>query len=370
MKTLKLSLYLLLFSCSSYAADSQKNYTLVIGSNRATETDESDFIKKLWHDEHALLDYRDRPDIITMDIQQAVNPGHHIIGDAATLDLSQMGTAGITTLYFERPWTFEKRLEEKDQRMALEANPVAKQLKHLLSSIPSVKKVVVEWHPFVVRLVHYKGNEQELVEYQELLSLRKANPFTGFFDAQLSLAATFLALNRENISELYSPSFLEEAKKLVPSIQKCINFYASKGFKKNSINKKLILETEIMQLIYKNTNEIDSFTIAAHPSIEIDSFNRSVDHIGLIKKDDTITYHKLISKQKPVKKAESYTIIPANAVALGTLYYFLWSDITVEMNKDAAIGAMKDLGLTNVTLQRAGGESKRENVWLLSGERQ
>lgn len=37
------------------------------------------------------------------------------------------------------------------------------------------------------------------------------------------------------------------------------------------------------------------------------------------------------------------------------------------MNREPAIATMKNLGLTDVNLQRTDGESGRENVWILSG---
>jgi len=117
-----------LFDCSTYAADAQK-IILVVGSNRATKTHEPDFIRKLWHDEQVSLDYADRSDIITMDIQQAVNPGLHIVGDAAAVDPSNINTissaslSAITTLYLERPWTLEKRLIKNDQNKAIQPIP-------------------------------------------------------------------------------------------------------------------------------------------------------------------------------------------------------------------------------------------------------
>ena len=345
------------------AADKRK--LMVIGSNRADQSDEADFAKKMWGEEHTLLTYGDDPNTVTLDIRPAVNPGKHIIGDAARIDPSTLGT--VITLYLERPWTYDNNMIQTDTMVAIQTNTVAQYIHNLLPILSRGGKVIIEWHPFISRMRCYTGKETQFVEDPVILSFKNANPFTGFFDRYLSLAATCLALNKD-ISEHYHESFIAEARKIVPTIQKYINFYVSQGFSRNNIIKKLILETEILRLVYQSSNNIEYIRMPVYPWEELTLFNAKVDHIGLVNGDGTTEYVKLVEKNKSVKQADNYKTILKNTIGTGTIYYFLWSDIAVETNKDAAIECLKTFSLTDITLTRGTScYNNRKNVHLLSG---
>lgn len=352
-------------------ADLQKaRCILVVGSCRNSESQEPYFVKTLWQESPDKLTYTNRENVITIDIQGAKNPGYHIVADAATIDCSQL--KDITTLYLERPITFQSALVETNLIEAIHTNTVADYIKNLLPALSQGNKIIVEWHPFIARLHLYTGMEKQYVENPDLIKSKKTNPFTGFFDTMLSLIATRLAINAD-LLQTYEPSFIEEAQKLVPFIQRFRSFYVAQGFKINEINKKLLLETEILYHIYnedKKQNNVETIQIPVDPADTLTEFNTKVDHVYLITHSGKKGI-KLTQKNDPIKNAKKYVYFSKKQISFGTLYYFLWSDIAVETNKNEAIECLRNLGLTNITLERgASPYNHRKNVWLFSGFKQ
>jgi hypothetical protein len=78
--------------------------SLVVGSVRDKQSDETTFAKDIWEEKNANLSYCDRNDIITMDVKAAGNTGRHIIGDAATYIF--IPPMHLRNIYLERPDTF------------------------------------------------------------------------------------------------------------------------------------------------------------------------------------------------------------------------------------------------------------------------
>jgi hypothetical protein len=345
-------------------ADLQKNTALVIGSTRNIKSDESLFIHTIWQEDKASLSYQDKKEIITIDINDAVtSPERHIKGDAAVVTLPNC--MKIDTLYFERPITLNTSALKENPLQAITTNVIASYIANLLPQIADNGKVIIEWHPFLVRLKIHTGNEDSFIKDKTALSWQENNPFTGYFDTQLCLVATCLAINK-GISQSYSKSFIEEAQKLVPTIKGCITFYKS-YFAHNTINKVLTLETEMVKLISER-DDTQSIQIAVHPRDNICKFITQVNHIGLVDINGTITYKKLIDKNKSLVTAHSYVTISKNEILLATVYSFLWRDIAVNLNKSQALAHMQKLGLKDCTLTRGTSPlNNRTNVWLLSG---
>lgn len=346
---------------TSYAADNviQDGHILVIGSTRSNASHEAEFTKAMWQENTATLSYANDNRVTTMDITPAVNPGRHIQADASTIPLAQLPR--IREIYLERPWTFDHATKN------VLCNVPALYIKNLLPALSAQDAVTIEWHPFLMRDEYHKKNVS-FVENKELLDCRQTNPFTGFFDIELTLLATTIAINKQFKKNEYHPTFIKEAEKLVPALHKLLDFYTSQQqATREQLNKRLSLETEITKniLLYS----LENFYIPQLPSKSIATFNDQVDNILIIFENQLRKINIDVTKnQTPLVTDAKYIPIPRATFSCGTLYYFLWSDMAVEKNKELAISCLEKLGLENITLERGTSRHNgRKNVWLLRG---
>ncbi len=160
--------------------------TLVVCSNRNSEPIETHFVESLWSSKKRKdLSYASKDDYITLDIKPAINSGKHIVGNAATVRITD---PNIRTLYIERPWTYDPIAKKTDFNM------VKSYLDNLLPSLRPGGEVLIEWHPFTILEKYYDPLNPKLkpLPTRNLNSDKAKNPFTGFFDLNIYFPALFL----------------------------------------------------------------------------------------------------------------------------------------------------------------------------------
>lgn len=338
---------------------------LVIGSRRAEKSPETHFTKSIWGEGKLDFSYKNRPDIITLDIEPSFNnTGTHIVGDAATINLEKK--INIRELYLERPWTFDPHDVSKK-------NIVTEYIKNLLPRLRPGGMLTIEWHPFISLPCYHNPAQKQVSSQTQAEQLdRIKNPFTGFFDHNIARVATFFAIKKQFPENTYPSFFIEEARKLSPHVDALLNFYTTQqSATRADLNKRLLLEVEIIDQILKSEEKIAFMPKSPHASII--SFNNEVDHILLpskatsskVKINIIPLFVEQLKKHPNIAGCTQYTY---NSFLSRSLFYFLWSDMSVITNGPLAIKCLKDLGLKGVTLKR--GEShnnNRKNVHLLSG---
>jgi hypothetical protein len=71
-----------------------------------------------------------------------------------------------------------------------------------------------------------------------------------------------------------------------------------------------------------------------------------------------------------VVQAKRYLRFAKATVAQGMVYSFLWSDVTVVVNKEEALKYFDSVGLIDGKLERGTSHyNNRTHVWLLSGKK-
>lgn len=338
--------------------------TLIVFSKRNGNPVETNFVRSLWHEESSNLTYVGKKHHVTMDVKPALSEGSHIVGDVLTYKLPHNV---YRTLYLERPPTHDCKSEDGHTN-----NLVERYLKNLLPALKEGGEVVVEWHPFIEQ-EHY-CHPQKTKEYKDAYAQKNRikNPFTGFFDYNIIRLAIFYAIKNEFQESEYSPSFLDEAKKLSKAVDYFLHFYTTQQkATRADLNKRLLLELGIFELM--ETRNVGRVWVPVDMAESITAFNEAVDHVVIRtrvegKAEAMVCMKLFVDNLKKAPTECRYFQFSSQELMSSSLYYFLAADLSVYTNKDFAIKCLENLGLTHVTLSRGTSrENGRTNVWLLKG---
>jgi hypothetical protein len=350
----------------------QQGKTLVACSTRDKDPMENEWARSYHGDDKLDLSYGNRPDVITLDIKPACNPGVHIVADL-TKPLPYI--QNIKRIYLERPETFL----EGDHGTT---NTVVLYLKNLLPILPSHHPVTIEWEPCLLFIWPHtarfcgKGLEAELGGDD------KHNPFTGRFNGSICLNATEYAINPTLVRSDISSFAQEKTALFQEAINMFLTHYEKEGIgSRAALHKRLQLEMNIIKQKAKY-HPCDVF-IKTSTSKSIETFNAHVKDVIIVEQPQQ--KHK--GKRNKAQHNSVYcinlinsnkTILTKNTVPNdycrfqqeNSLFDFLWADIAVCMNKKYALACLEEVGLYNVHMGKSTVTSDvnfRKNVWLMSG---
>ncbi len=329
----------------------QKGTILVACSNRNKNSVVMHFSNELWQKKYANLAYENKPNVTTLDLEKAVNPGNHIIAD---LSKPITYTKKYNAIYLERPLTTVKGSSHP--------NIVNIYCKHLLPLLTE-GYFTIEWDPMVGMLDSTHKNTAKA----ELHLCSYVNPFTGYFNIDSCLEITSAALKKGPCT----PTQDTQETFCIKKIQELLGFYAAnQSATIEQLHERLELEMKLIQI--SQLDKYKHLTLCTEKSTteSIQSFNESTHHAFLLKDNNgtfiSDTAIPLTQPAKPIKKSNSMELAPFEQQL--TLFHCLWSDITILMNGQQAIECLQKLGLKNVTLWRGTSPyNGRKNVWLLRG---
>lgn len=345
--------------------------TLVACSARDKDPMGNEWIRSYRNEDRLDLSYSNRPDIITLDIKPACNPGAHIVAD---LLKPVPYIPNITKIYLERPETF---LEGDGGA----TNTVVHYLKNLLPLLPSHHPVIIEWEPCIAFIWPHSSRACGKGIEEELGGEDKRNPFTGHFNGSLCLNATEYAINSAKVRGDISSFAKEKTNLFQEAIDMFLMHYEKQGMgSRAALHQRLQLEMNIIKQKVKY-HPCESY-IKISTSKSIETFNARVKDVIIVEQPQ----QKRKGKRNKARPSSVYcinlingnrTILTKNTVPNdycrfqqeNSLFDFLWADIAVAMNKKHAIKCLEEV-LYNVCMGKSKVTSDvngRENVWLMSG---
>jgi|GEM_PF-4718169 len=364
---------LFVFSSSCiFCADNPGN-TLVVFSNRNDVRMKIHTLEVLWNEN--TRDLRYDSNVVTLDREVAKSAGPHIVADVSKplTHIDPTLLAGIKTIYCERPHTIPED--------GAHFNIIGQYVKNLLPLLPAHEDLIIEWHPELSWESYVSNFDVDGTMLKRLLDQpNEENPFAGAFYRPHCLLATYYAISEGSAKETMLCNIKDEKvqdniRKMAAHVNECINFYVSNNVApREALCKKLHLETDLLWCAeeYKTEDIYVKRNTYAKPT----DFNRYVTDMRIKIRDNHVIVLRLPlenNQKSPEKqpKAKMTMLSQYQKFLLNeTIFYCIWSDMTVLQNKDRVIAYLEAHGLHNVTIKRdKSSVNGRENVWLVTGKK-